>query len=250
MAAASPPLVIGHRGAPALAPENTLGGIREAHKAGLSWVELDVMLTADKVPVVFHDHRLERLTPARGLVSQSNAERVLGLPVLGSEAGVPSLVDALQLVARLGLNLSLEIKVNRRGYRRLPVAWQVATAEVVCDALADWQPAEGCRVILGSFHAACLQVAKLRLPHCDRDLKVGRRHRGWRRAVAQTAPRILSFNHRYHGPRRIRRFADEVPEVWAYTVNDPIAARTLAAQGVSGIYTDTPGPILAGFDRP
>lgn len=247
MTPASPPLVIGHRGAPALAPENTLAGIREAKRAGLDWVELDAMLTGDKVAVVFHDHRLERLTQARGLVSQTTAERVLGLPVHGSAAVVPSLMNALQLVAELGLNLSLEIKVNRRGYRRLPEAWQVATAEVVCDALADWRPAEGCRVILGSFHAACLQVARERLPHYDRDLKVGRRHRGWRRAVAETAPRILSFNHRYHGPRRIRRFANEVAEVWAYTVNDPIAARALAAQGVSGIYTDSPGPILAGF---
>jgi glycerophosphoryl diester phosphodiesterase len=243
------PLVIGHRGAPALAPENTLASIREAHKAGLSWVEFDVMLTRDRLPVVFHDHRLERLTQARGLVSQTTAERVLGLPVLDGEAGVPSLTDALRLVAELGLNLNLEIKVNRRGYRRLPEAWQVATAEVVCDALADWQPAPRCRVILGSFHAACLHVARLRLPQYDRDLKVGRRHHGWRRAVVETAPRILSFNHRYHGPRRIRRFAAAVPAVWAYTVNDPIAARALAEWGVSGIYTDSPGPILAGFDR-
>ncbi|MDP6953353.1 MAG: glycerophosphodiester phosphodiesterase family protein, partial [Alphaproteobacteria bacterium] len=117
------PVVIGHRGASALAPENTLATLREAHRAGLSWVELDAMLTADRTPVVFHDHRLERLTGANGLVSRTPSEAVVGLPVLGgrsAEHAVPRLGDALQLVAALGLNLSLEIKVNRLGRGAIP----------------------------------------------------------------------------------------------------------------------------------
>ena len=49
------PRVIGHRGAKAVAPENTLASIRAAKACGCSWVEVDVMLTKDKVPVIHHD---------------------------------------------------------------------------------------------------------------------------------------------------------------------------------------------------
>ena len=49
------PRVIGHRGAKAVAPENTLASIRAAKACGCTWVEVDVMLTQDKVPVIHHD---------------------------------------------------------------------------------------------------------------------------------------------------------------------------------------------------
>ena len=61
--------MIGHRGAAASAPENTLAGLRCAKALGCRWVELDVRLTADRQPVVIHDNRLQRTTDGRGRVS-------------------------------------------------------------------------------------------------------------------------------------------------------------------------------------
>ncbi|HHP7235834.1 MAG TPA: glycerophosphodiester phosphodiesterase family protein [Desulfobacterales bacterium] len=52
------PLVIGHRGAAGLAPENTLVGIRRAFALGVDAVELDLQLSADGAVVVVHDFRL------------------------------------------------------------------------------------------------------------------------------------------------------------------------------------------------
>src|SRR4030088_630189 len=49
------PRVVGHRGGGALAPENTLAGIRKAAALGFGGVEFDVMLSADKVPLLIHD---------------------------------------------------------------------------------------------------------------------------------------------------------------------------------------------------
>src|SRR5882757_10846072 len=63
------PPVIGHRGAAACAPENTLAGLRKAKALGCRWVEFDVRLTADNQPVLLHDNRLERTTDGRGRVS-------------------------------------------------------------------------------------------------------------------------------------------------------------------------------------
>ncbi len=60
------PKVIGHRGAMAYAPENTLNSFREAHRRGATWVEIDVKLTADGVPIVMHDDlSLKRTTGRR-----------------------------------------------------------------------------------------------------------------------------------------------------------------------------------------
>ncbi|HVC57601.1 MAG TPA: glycerophosphodiester phosphodiesterase family protein, partial [Stellaceae bacterium] len=61
--------VIGHRGAAARAPENTLAGLRRAKALGCSWVEFDVRLTGDGVPVLCHDSRLDRTTDGSGLIA-------------------------------------------------------------------------------------------------------------------------------------------------------------------------------------
>ena len=60
------PRIIAHRGGGALAPENTLAGLRRARSLGFSAVEFDVMLAGDGVPVLMHDETLERTTDGRG----------------------------------------------------------------------------------------------------------------------------------------------------------------------------------------
>ena len=64
------PLVFGHRGASAYAPENTLAAFRLALEQGADGVELDVILSADGVPVVIHDDTLDRTTNGHGPVSR------------------------------------------------------------------------------------------------------------------------------------------------------------------------------------
>ena len=63
------PLIIGHRGASALAPENTLAAFRKALADGADGVEFDVRLTKDGEVVVFHDATLRRLSDQKNLVS-------------------------------------------------------------------------------------------------------------------------------------------------------------------------------------
>src|ERR1700738_5627461 len=60
------PSVIGHRGAAACAPENTLPGLPKAWELRCRWVEFDVRLTMDKHLILLHDDRIERTTDARG----------------------------------------------------------------------------------------------------------------------------------------------------------------------------------------
>src|SRR5271169_865003 len=64
------PPVIGHRGAAAHAPENTLAGFRAARVLGCTWVEFDVRLTGDGALVVCHDDQLKRTTDGHGQISK------------------------------------------------------------------------------------------------------------------------------------------------------------------------------------
>ena len=70
------PKVIGHRGAAGYAPENTIEGIHTAADIGTKWVELDVKLTKDEVPIIFHDDELERTTNGHGLVAETKYEEI------------------------------------------------------------------------------------------------------------------------------------------------------------------------------
>ena len=61
-------IIVAHRGLSALYPENTLLAIEQAIAAGARAVEFDVQLTADKIPVLFHDATLDRMTGKSGQI--------------------------------------------------------------------------------------------------------------------------------------------------------------------------------------
>ena len=65
------PKVIGHRGAAAWAPENTLAGFRHAMSVGARMVEFDTQITADMRCIVFHDDKLDRTTDGSGAVDDT-----------------------------------------------------------------------------------------------------------------------------------------------------------------------------------
>ena len=67
------PLIIAHRGASGLAPENTLVAFRLALAMGADGIELDINLSSDGTPVVIHDRRLNRTTNRAALVSGCSA---------------------------------------------------------------------------------------------------------------------------------------------------------------------------------
>ena len=70
------PKVIGHRGAKAYAPENTLASIHAAADLSIEWVEVDVKLTKDSMAIIFHDEELERCTGTSGLVKDFTLQEI------------------------------------------------------------------------------------------------------------------------------------------------------------------------------
>jgi glycerophosphoryl diester phosphodiesterase len=98
------PLAIGHRGAPTVAIENTLPSIEAAIRAGARWVEIDVKLTSDQVPVLLHDRTLRRIWGRNvkiGKVSLSGLRR--------REPMIPTLREALEYIRGRGVRLLIDL---------------------------------------------------------------------------------------------------------------------------------------------
>ncbi len=79
-------------------PENSRAAIRAAIAAGYG-VEIDLQLSADGVPMVFHDEMLDRLTPESGWVKDRTAAELGLIPLKGGAETIPTLAQVLDLVA-------------------------------------------------------------------------------------------------------------------------------------------------------
>jgi glycerophosphoryl diester phosphodiesterase len=117
------PLIIGHRGASAVAPENTLAAFRRAVEDGADGIEFDVRLSADDVPVVIHDADLQRTGANNALVREMSSKELQATDV-GSwfnrrfperardeyaREGMPTLEDVLRML-NVDLILYIEMK--------------------------------------------------------------------------------------------------------------------------------------------
>lgn len=94
------------------APENTLAAFRAAMAAGLG-IECDIRKSSDGRAVVFHDAELERLTGRAGAMGARSVGDLTAITLTGSEETIPTLRDALELVAGK-VPLLLEVKSDDR----------------------------------------------------------------------------------------------------------------------------------------
>jgi len=91
-------------------PENSLAAFRRAVKGGYG-IELDVQLTKDRVPVVFHDDTLDRVCGVQGKVCEYTWEELGQFRLYGSQEKIPRLEQVLELVSgRVPLIIELKIE--------------------------------------------------------------------------------------------------------------------------------------------
>ena len=236
------PRVIGHRGAAASAPENTLAGFAHAAALGVRWVELDVQLSADDVPVVFHDTTLERTTNGRGSLIETPLAVLRRLdagawfaPEFAGQR-VPTLSEALTAISAAGLGLCLEVKADEaRGAR---------TAEI---ALAEAQrlwPSTAPPPMVSSFSRSALAVAHVAAPRWPRGFLADALSADW---VAQARHLGCCCVHTRAAGLDRQRVAEIKAAgfgLLAYTVNEPADAVRLWGWDVDGVFSDCPDRIL------
>jgi glycerophosphoryl diester phosphodiesterase len=109
-------LIVGHRGARNIWPENSLDGFRRTRDLGVDGVEFDVHVARDGELVVIHDPTLERTTEGQGAVAKRTAAELAATPLRnGGGAGVPSLDAVLEVFGGTAIELHIEIKTDANG---------------------------------------------------------------------------------------------------------------------------------------
>jgi glycerophosphoryl diester phosphodiesterase len=243
------PRIIGHRGAAAEAPENTLAAIRQADLSGARWVEVDVKLTRDGAPILFHDDGLERTSDGTGPMRERTLDELRGLDAGGwfdprfAGEPVPTLEEALDLCLELGLGLNLEIKPCPGRERE--------TAEVALATLARQWPATAARPLISSFSESSLRVAQQFAPDLPRGFLATALPREWERRAKNLGCTTVNLGWQ----RLTRAEVDAVRAagfaVLVYTVNDAERARRLMSWGVRAVFTDAVRALVdAGVGTP
>lgn len=109
-------------------PENSVEAIEAAMAKGYG-IEIDLQLSADGQPMVFHDYDLMRLTGRQGLVSDHPAAELGDIAPLGGRAGIPSLTEVLDLVAgRVPLLIEIKDQDGALGSGGAQIEPQIAAA--------------------------------------------------------------------------------------------------------------------------
>ena len=149
---------IAHRGARTRAPENTMPAFKKAVTAGLNWIELDVQLSRDGQPFIFHDHNGERLlgTDCDPTTLTWKQLRKLSLQETfnGRRPGVPSLRRYLDWMAEQpNLYTNIELKVNPAS----ETTYQRRLADAVLLTLADYPELQP-RLMLSSFSYTVMEM--------------------------------------------------------------------------------------------
>jgi len=237
------PRIIGHRGAAALAPENTLASIRAAAEAGATWIEVDSKLAADNTPMLFHDGDLDRTTDATGRFAGLAAGAIAALDAgswFGPEAApgfagerVPTLEAALAEIRRLGLGLDLEIKPDRDNIAETAAR----SLEVLTEA--GWTGADP--ILITSFRPEAIKVFHTYGPEYPRGLLIWEWPEGWLdTARALDCVAVISDHKSLESEAHVRRITEAGFLAMTYTVNDRARAEQLLGWGVTSVVTDDP----------
>lgn len=227
---AAGPLAIAHRGGAGLARENTVDAFAISYALGLRCLETDVRLTADGVPVLFHDAGLTRLTGAPGRLER---RRLAELPTW-----VPTLEGVLQ--GYPGSCFTVDVKVAAAVEPVVEVIQRVGAAARVCVAGAwdgtlerlaesvgpDLSVALGWRALLGLVTAAPGRLGP------------GRSVRAGRAAFAHVPIRLGRLP--IFRDALVARAHDIGVRVIVWTVDDATTMARLLDAGVDGIITDRP----------
>lgn len=228
-------LILGHRGAPWEAPENTFESFVMARLAGADGVELDARLCATGEVVCCHDVTLHRLT-GRAARVRAMSWQALRRYDLGRGASVARLDDVLDFWSRHGV-VNVEIKTDDVD---LP-----ALVAGVCDSLARVPRAA---VVLSSFEPAALKMALDAGARALRGQLVPPMRRAEaRRVLAAMAHARPHAVHPWHGdatPARVAWWRSLGLDVLAWTVDDDVRARALRDAGATAVITNAPAAML------
>ena len=232
------PIIFAHRGASAVAPENTLAAFQGALDLGVEAVELDVQLNADQHVIVIHDDAVDRTTDGTGSVKELSLEALKSLDAgsgFSSQfAGesIPLLDEVFELYGRK-LFINIELKNYATPFDALP---EKAVNLVKQAQLQDW-------VMFSSFNPIALNRVRKLLPETPIGFLTST---GFWGLISRVIFTDWLSPHAIHPHKQDvtedfvvrQRKAGRLVNVW--TVNKIEEMKYLTRLGVDGIITDHP----------
>ena len=234
------PDIIAHRGACGDAPENTMAAMQQAVEQGARWIEVDVALSADGVPVIFHDETLERCSNGHGYVIQHTAGQLQQLDCgswfAADFASEPVLLleQLLRFAMHHQIGLNLEIKPVFG--REQNTVWAVAN---LIQKLPINTP-----ILFSSFNPLALEYCHQLMPEYSRAWLTEALPDNWQSLLERFHCSGIHYCAEFHHNRLVCDIRNAGYRVLAYTVNDPEQASWLLSAGVNAVFSDYPGKLI------
>lgn len=229
-------LIIGHRGAAGLGPENTLEALQAGVDAGADILEFDIRLTHDHIPILVHDRHLKR--------THGEATRIAELTLVELTAltkGDKPIVTLKKVLDRFFgvIVLNIELKEGKTG-------------EVVVELIrnnyikkdSDWG-----NIFFSSFRPRELRAIRQQAPLANLAVLTNQNPFIFIAYIKKLQLSAVGFNR-----MRMHPFATAVAKqagmfTYVYTINRPAAAVLLANQGIDGVVTDYPDRLIATIEK-
>jgi glycerophosphoryl diester phosphodiesterase len=228
----TPLVVIGHRGNPTVAPENTVASVAAAFAIGCDLAEVDVRLSLDGVPIIMHDETVDRTTNGHGAVADLTLSQLKTLDAGSWKdrrfAGerIPTLAEVLQAAEGRG-RLLLDVPVDDMGASIAQVFRQLKLplAAVVLGSWDAQQRADFVQHLSG----ATLLLSEGAPTTWDASYFASQKAAGVTIfEIPNWSPQFILDAHKHGMP------------VYAYTINDEPTMKRLIEAGADGIETDNP----------
>ena len=230
--------VISHRGAAQLLTENTIPAFEAARGLGANWIECDIRLSKDLVPVVYHDRTLKRLFNCCDPIDQLDWEHIRTLK-FDDGTSIPSLERLLMYANAHGVNLNLELKYDDG------VDYKAYAASIV--QVLDRHKACHNQVFISSFSMPLLRHIREALPSID--LGVLLDITNWDHFSRNELPYItasyhnlqaslMAVNHEVLNAVRTYILKQVSDCILAYVVNEKGRYEQLKAWGIHGVFSD------------
>jgi len=204
--------------------ENSMASFKKAVQLGVEMIEFDVRLTADRIPIVFHDYFTRRLTGKQGLISRITLDRIPKFPLNNGEK-VPTLDEVCEFISSARVQAYIEVKVrDRRGI-------------IISKALEHFPPEQ---FYIGSFDRTYLANIERHYPEVRTIAITFRKGKELARFIETGEEDCFSVQHRSITPEIVEIVRRRDKKIFAWTANKPEDIARVKSLGIDGIVSDFP----------
>jgi glycerophosphoryl diester phosphodiesterase len=219
-------LRIGHRGARAYAPENTLTSFKKALGIGVDAIELDVRKTKDNQLVVIHDDNVKRTTNGDGLVCELTLKDIKGFSAEGGEK-IPTLEEALDFLDK---KVKVLVELKEEGIEK-----QVLSVIHERDLEKN--------VVITSFSETALKEVRELNDKVETGL-IYAKHKNPIKAALDLKANYLVALYRFVHTANVEKAHENGLKVVVWTINNPEEVEAYIKKGVDGIASDKPDILM------